>query len=74
MRNKERAGEFLQEVFLYLSQQSQSSTPFVFEDDHFIRWRPNKQFRDVEDSTKFVSFKSFRHKPNFEMDKYFNER
>ena len=74
MKVKERASSFLQEVRTPFIQQSLSPKPFVFEDDHFIRWRPNKQFRDIEDSTKFVSFKSFRHKPHYEMDKVFNER
>jgi hypothetical protein len=33
-----------------------------------------KQFRDVENQPNFVGFKTFRHKPNKEMDKYFTER
>jgi hypothetical protein len=28
----------------------------------------------VEDSNKFLSFKSFRHKPHYEMNRFFNER
>lgn len=55
-------------------QQSNTERPFVFEDDHYKHWRSIKPFRDVEDSSKFVAFKTFRHKPHYEMDKYYNER
>jgi hypothetical protein len=55
-------------------QQQQTHEPFYFEDDHHKVWRPLKQFRDVEDNHKFIAFKTFRHKPHYEMDKYFNER
>ena len=52
----------------------ESINPSKVEDDHYKTWRYNKQFRDIEDGTKFVGFKTFRHKPNYDMDKYFSER
>ena len=52
----------------------ESFTPTRLEDDHYKTWRYNKQFRDVEDSTHFVGFKTFRHRPHYDMDKYYTER
>lgn len=52
----------------------ESVNPSRVEDDHYKTWRYNKQFRDVEDSNRFVGFKSFRHKPNYDVGKYFSER
>lgn len=46
----------------------------MLEDDHYQTWRYIKQFRDVEDQKKFVGFKAFQHKPNYDMDKHFSER
>lgn len=51
-----------------------SKTPFVFEDDHFQRWRNHRVFRDIESQNKFKGEKSFKHKPNIDMDKYYSER
>lgn len=58
----------------FVREQSDTEKPFVFEDDHYKHWRPLKQFRDIEDNTKFLAFKTFRHKPHYDMDKYFTER
>lgn len=52
----------------------ESVNPSRVEDDHYKTWRYNKQFRDVEDSNRFKGFKAFRHRPNYDMDKYFTER
>ena len=62
---KEKVGEFLMQ---------ESVNPSHLEDDHYKTWRYNKQFRDVEDSNKFVGFKTFRHRPNYDIGKYFSER
>jgi len=34
----------------------------------------NKQFRDIENPEKFLGFKTFRHKPNREIGKHYDER
>lgn len=44
------------------------------EDDHYRQWRFLKQFRDVEQQPSFVGYKTFRHKPSHEMNKFFTER
>ena len=31
----------------FIMQQSVLESPFIVEDDHFARWRPIKQYRDV---------------------------
>lgn len=52
----------------------QNNNPSVVEDDHYKTWRYIKQFRDVEDANKFIGFKAFKHRPNYDVGKYFTER
>jgi hypothetical protein len=59
---------------LNYTQQIKAEKPLILEDDHHMAWRGIKPFRDVEDRTKFLDFKTFRHKPHYEMGKIFNER
>jgi hypothetical protein len=51
-----------------------SKTPFVFEDDHYQRWRNHRIYRDIENQNKFMGDKVFKHRPNQDMDKYYDER
>ena len=52
--------------------QIENGVDMHFEDDHYQQWRKNKQFRDVENQPSFKGYKTFRHKPNYDMDKFFD--
>jgi hypothetical protein len=55
-------------------QELTSSKPVIIEDDHFQSWRKHRMFRDVSDENKFIGSKVFKHRPNEDMGKYYDER
>ncbi len=57
---------------LWVKNQLQKNKLIHVEDDHYKQWRFLKQFRDVEHQPTFVGYKTFRHKPSHDMNKYFN--
>lgn len=55
-------------------QELTSSSPVIIEDDHFQSWRKHRMFRDVSDENKFIGSKFFKHRPNEDMGRYYDER